>query len=86
MDVPSEVKKVILEHLDEVVEISDEEPDEQMLEVLEDLYVKAGEIGEYFSRMGGKKRKKIYFYSNKFLLPYRRVPSHDHRCGRHRRP
>lgn len=43
IEVPNEVKKVLMEHLES--EMTDEEPDEQMLEVLEDIYVKAGEIG-----------------------------------------
>lgn len=43
IEVPSEVKKVLMEHLEG--EMTDDEPDEQMLEVLEDIYVKAGEIG-----------------------------------------
>lgn len=45
IEVPSEVKKVLLEHLEG--EITEEEPDEQTLEILEDIYVKAGEMGKY---------------------------------------
>lgn len=44
IEVPNDVKKVLLEHLEG--EITEEEPDEQMLEVLEDIYVKAGEMGK----------------------------------------
>lgn len=47
IDVPNDVRRVLMEHF-ETTELSEEEPDEQMLEVLEDLYVKAGEIGWYF--------------------------------------
>lgn len=46
IDVPNEVKRALMEHFD-TIEISEEEPDEQMLEVLEDLYVKAGEMGNF---------------------------------------
>lgn len=46
IEVPNEVKKVLMEHLES--ELTEEEPDEQMLEVLEDIYVKAGEIGWLF--------------------------------------
>lgn len=51
IEVPSDVKKVLMEHLEG--DMTDEEPDEQMLEVLEDIYVKAGEIGNLneFTRM-----------------------------------
>lgn len=47
IEVPSEVKKVLMEHCWET-ELTEEEPDEQMMEVLEDIYVKAGEIGVLF--------------------------------------
>lgn len=40
VDIPPEVKKVIDE-----LELEEEIPDEQQMEVLEDIWIKAGEMG-----------------------------------------
>lgn len=45
-DIPSDVKRVIDEM--ELEEDSLTIPDEEQLEVLEDIWLKAGEMGEYF--------------------------------------
>lgn len=47
-DIPPDVKKVLLEFELEEQEEQLEEPDEQQLEVLEDIWLKAGEMGKNF--------------------------------------
>lgn len=41
LEIPPEVKKVM-----EEMELEEEVPDEQQLEALEDIWLKAGELGE----------------------------------------
>lgn len=46
-DIPADVKKVIKDIEMEDDGLSDHQPDEQQLEVLEDIWLKAGEMGKY---------------------------------------